>query len=140
MSELTLSILKPDLVAKNKTGEVNSRLQSASLRIVAQKMIQMSQQQAKTFYAEHAEQPFFADLVEFMTSGPCVVQVLQGEDAIALNRKLMGATDPADADAGTIRADFADHVGANAVHGSDSAASAKREIAIFFADAEIFDG
>ncbi|UZD64192.1 nucleoside-diphosphate kinase [Marinobacter sp. AN1] len=136
-NERTLSIIKPDAVAKNVIGEIYSRFEKAGLKIVAAKMIHLSQEQAEGFYAEHKERPFFGDLVAFMTSGPVVVQVLEGEGAIAKNRDLMGATNPKEADAGTIRADFADTIDANAVHGSDSAASAEREIAYFFNDSEI---
>ncbi len=135
--ERTLSIIKPDAVAKNVIGEILSRFEKAGLKVVAAKMIQLDDEKAGGFYAEHKERPFFGDLVSFMTSGPVVVQVLEGEGAIALNRELMGATNPKEADAGTIRADFAESIDANAVHGSDSAASAEREIAYFFADGEI---
>lgn len=135
--ERTLSIIKPDAVAKNVIGEILSRFEKAGLNVVAAKMIQLDDEKAGGFYAEHKERPFFGDLVSFMTSGPVVVQVLEGEGAIALNRELMGATNPKEADAGTIRADFAESIDANAVHGSDSAASAEREIAYFFADGEI---
>ncbi|AQQ68468.1 nucleoside-diphosphate kinase [Microbulbifer agarilyticus] len=135
--ERTLSIIKPDAVAKNVIGEIESRFEKAGLRIVAMKMVQLSQEKAEGFYAEHKERPFFKDLVEFMTSGPVVVQVLEGENAILANRDLMGATNPKEADAGTIRADFADSIDANAVHGSDSAASAEREVNYFFAAEEI---
>lgn len=135
--ERTLSIIKPDAVAKNVIGEIYSRFEKAGLRIVAARMQHLSQTQAEGFYAEHRERPFFGALVEFMTSGPVIVQVLEGENAIARHRELMGATDPKKADAGTIRADFADSIDANAVHGSDSAASAAREIAYFFAASDI---
>lgn len=135
--ERTLSIIKPDAVAKNVIGKIYTRFEEAGLKIVAAKMQQLSQQQAEGFYAEHKERPFFKDLVEFMTSGPVVVQVLEGENAISKNRDLMGATNPKEAAAGTIRADFASSIDANAVHGSDSAASAQREIAYFFQDSEI---
>ncbi|QKX15675.1 nucleoside-diphosphate kinase [Microbulbifer sp. YPW1] len=135
--ERTLSIIKPDAVAKNVIGEIESRFEKAGLRIVAMKMVQLSQEKAEGFYAEHKERPFFKDLVEFMTSGPVVVQVLEGENAILANRDLMGATNPKEADAGTIRADFADSIDANAVHGSDSAASAEREVNYFFSAEEI---
>jgi Nucleoside diphosphate kinase len=130
--ERTLSIIKPDAVAKNVIGEIESRFEKAGLQIVAMKMIQLDDEVAGGFYAEHRERPFFQDLVGFMTSGPVVVQVLEGDDAIAKNRELMGATNPQEAAAGTIRADFAESIDANAVHGSDSAASAEREIAYFF--------
>ncbi|MAQ99437.1 MAG: nucleoside-diphosphate kinase [Oceanospirillaceae bacterium] len=135
--ERTLSIIKPDAVAKNVIGEILSRFEKAGLQVVAAKMIQLDDEKAGGFYAEHKERPFFGDLVSFMTSGPVVVQVLEGEGAIALNRELMGATNPKEAAAGTIRADFAESIDANAVHGSDSAASAEREIAYFFAAGEI---
>ncbi|WP_160152853.1 nucleoside-diphosphate kinase [Microbulbifer sp. ALW1] len=135
--ERTLSIIKPDAVAKNVIGEIESRFEKAGLSIVAMKMVQLSQEQAEGFYAEHKERPFFKDLVEFMTSGPVVVQVLEGENAILANRDLMGATNPKEAEAGTIRADFADSIDANAVHGSDSAASAEREVSYFFSAEEI---
>ena len=135
--ERTLSIIKPDAVAKNVIGEIESRFEKAGLRIVAMKMVQLSQEKAEGFYAEHKERPFFKDLVEFMTSGPVVVQVLEGENAILANRDLMGATNPKEADAGTIRADFADSIDANAVHGSDSPASAEREVSYFFSAEEI---
>ncbi len=135
--ERTLSIIKPDAVAKNVIGQIESRFENAGLNIVAMKMLHLSDEMAGGFYAEHKERPFFADLVSFMTSGPVVVQVLEGENAIAKNRELMGATNPKEADAGTIRADFAESIDANAVHGSDSATSAAREIAYFFTDAEI---
>lgn len=136
-TERTLSIIKPDAVAKNVIGEIYTRFEKAGLRIVASKMQHLSQEQAEGFYAEHKERPFFGDLVAFMTSGPVVVQVLEGEGAILKNRDLMGATNPKEAEAGTIRADFAQSIDANAVHGSDSAASAEREIAYFFNDSEI---
>ena len=136
-NERTLSIIKPDAVAKNVIGKIISRFEDAELHVVAAKMMHMSQEQAEGFYAEHKERPFFNDLVAFMTSGPVVVQALEGEGAILKNRDLMGATNPKDAEAGTIRADFASSIDANAVHGSDSAASAEREIAYFFNDNEI---
>ena len=135
--EQTLSIIKPDAVAKNVTGQINSRFEAAGLQIVAQKMLRLSDELAGGFYAEHKERPFYPDLVAFMTSGPVIVQVLEGEDAILKNRELMGATNPAEADAGTIRADFAKSIDANAVHGSDSPASAAREIAYFFASSDL---
>ena len=135
--ERTLSIVKPDAVAKNVIGEIYSRFEKAGLTIVASKMLRLSDGVAGGFYAEHRERPFYPDLVAFMTSGPVVVQVLEGEDAIARNRELMGATNPKEAAAGTIRADFANSIDANAVHGSDSEASAAREIAYFFAASEI---
>jgi nucleoside-diphosphate kinase len=136
--ELTLSIIKPDAVAKNVTGEINSRFEKAGLKIVAQRMIHMDDEKAGGFYAEHKERPFYPALVEFMTSGPVVVQVLEGENAVLKNRELMGATNPKEADAGTIRADFAETIDANAVHGSDSPTSAAREVAYFFNVNEIF--
>jgi nucleoside-diphosphate kinase len=135
--EQTLSIIKPDAVAKNVTGQINARFEAAGLQIVAQKMLRLSDDVAGGFYAEHKERPFYPDLVSFMTSGPVVVQVLEGEGAILKNRELMGATNPAEADAGTIRADFANSIDANAVHGSDSPASAAREIAYFFAASDL---
>ena len=135
--ERTLSIIKPDAVSKNVTGQINSRFEAAGLQIVAQKMLRLSDELAGGFYAEHKERPFYPDLVAFMTSGPIVVQVLEGEGAILKNRELMGATNPAEADAGTIRADFAKSIDANAVHGSDSPASAAREIAYFFASSDL---
>ena len=135
--ERTFSIVKPDAVAKNVIGEIYSRFERAGLRIVASKMIHLSREKAEGFYAEHKERPFFKDLVGFMTSGPVVVQVLEGEDAVAKNRDLMGATNPKEAEAGTIRADFAETIDANAVHGSDSTESAARELAYFFSDEEL---
>jgi nucleoside-diphosphate kinase len=135
--ERTLSIIKPDAVGKNHIGEINARFEAAGLCIVAQRMLRLSEEVAGGFYAEHRERPFFPALIEFMTSGPVVVQVLEGENAIVRNRELMGATNPQEADAGTIRADFAESIDANAVHGSDSPASAQREIAYFFAASEI---
>ncbi|MEM8593800.1 MAG: nucleoside-diphosphate kinase [Pseudomonadota bacterium] len=135
--ERTLSIIKPDAVAKNVIGEIVSRFEKAGLRVVASKMMHLSDAQAGGFYAEHKERPFYPALVEFMTSGPVVVQVLEGEGAILKNRDLMGATNPAEADAGTIRADFAETIDANAVHGSDSSESAAREIGYFFSELEL---
>lgn len=135
--ERTLSIIKPDAVAKNVIGKIYSRFENAGLKIVAAKMLQLSREKAEGFYAEHQGRPFFNDLVDFMTSGPVVVQALEGENAIDLNRELMGATNPQEAAAGTIRADFADTIDANAVHGSDSAAAAEREIGYFFAQDEL---
>ena len=135
--ERTLSIVKPDAVGKNVIGEIYSRFEGNGLRIVASKMVQLSADAAGGFYAEHRERPFFGDLIEFMTSGPVCVQVLEGENAVSKNRELMGATNPKEADAGTIRADFAESIDANAVHGSDSSESAAREIAYFFAASEI---
>ncbi|MDA8856099.1 nucleoside-diphosphate kinase [Porticoccaceae bacterium] len=135
--ERTLSIIKPDAVAKNAVGQILSRFEAANLQVIALKMQQLTQAQAEGFYAEHSERPFFKDLVAFMTSGPVSVQVLEGEGAILKNRDLMGATNPKEADAGTIRADFATSIDANAVHGSDSETSAAREVAYFFDDNEI---
>lgn len=135
--ERTLSIIKPDAVAKNVVGEIISRFEKDGLKVVAAKMLHLSQKEAEGFYAEHNGRPFFNDLVSFMTSGPVVVQVLEGENAILRNRELMGATNPKEADAGTIRADFAETIDANAVHGSDSATSAAREIGYFFSETEI---
>ncbi len=135
--ERTLSIIKPDAVAKNAIGAIISRFEEAGLQVVAAKMVKLDDEKAGGFYAEHKERPFFKDLVGFMTSGPVVVQVLEGENAIAKNRELMGATNPKEAEAGTIRADFAESIDANAVHGSDSPASAAREIAYFFAADEL---
>ena len=136
-TERTLSIIKPDAVAKNVVGQILSRFEGAGLQVVALKMQQLTQEQAEGFYAEHSERPFFKDLVAFMTSGPVSVQVLEGEGAILKNRDLMGATNPKEADAGTIRADFATSIDANAVHGSDSETSAAREVSYFFDDNEI---
>lgn len=130
--ERTLSIIKPDAVAKNVIGKIYSRFESAGLKIVKARMEHLSREQAEGFYAVHAERPFFNDLVEFMTSGPVMIQALEGEDAIALNRKLMGATNPAEAEADTIRAEFAESIEANAVHGSDAPETAATEIAYFF--------
>lgn len=135
--ERTLSIIKPDAVAKNVIGEIYTRFEKADLKIVAAKMMHLTQEQAEGFYAEHKERPFFNDLVSFMTSGPVTVSVLEGENAVLTHRDLMGATNPADADAGTIRADFAQSIDENAVHGSDSVESAAREVAYFFADGEV---
>ncbi len=135
--ERTLSIIKPDAVGKNVIGQIYTRFEAAGLRIAAARMVQLSDVTAGGFYAEHLGRPFYDDLVKFMTSGPVVVQVLEGEDAIAKNRELMGATNPQEAAAGTIRADFAETIDANAVHGSDSPESAAREIAYFFAASEI---
>ena len=136
-TERTLSIIKPDAVAKNAVGQILSRFEAAGLKVVALKMQHLSREQAEGFYAEHSERPFFNDLVAFMTSGPVSVQVLEGENAVLANRDLMGATNPQEAEAGTIRADFAESIDANAVHGSDSTESAAREVAYFFADNEI---
>lgn len=135
--ERTLSILKPDAVARNLIGEIVGRFEKAGLRVVAAKMARLSAADAAGFYAEHEGKPFYDKLLDYMSSGPVVLQVLEGENAIAVNRRLMGATDPRKADPGTIRADFADSLDANAVHGSDSPTSAVREIAYFFDDAEI---
>lgn len=136
--EQTLSIIKPDAVKKNVVGKIIDRFESNGLRVAAMKKVQLSQCDAKEFYAVHKERPFFTDLVDFMVSGPVVIIVLEGLNAIAKNRELMGATDPKEAAAGTIRADFADSIDANAVHGSDSLENAKREIAFFFANREIY--
>lgn len=135
--ERTLSIVKPDAVAKNLIGAIYGRFEQAGLRVIAAKMLHMDQRQAEGFYAVHKERPFFKDLVKFMTSGPVMVQVLEGENAIARNRELMGATDPKKAARGTIRADFATDVERNAVHGSDAPETARTEIAYFFRDNEI---
>ena len=136
-SELTFSIIKPDAVRKNSIGEILTRVESAGLKIVAARLEHLSSEKAQGFYAEHQGKPFFEDLIKFMTSGPCLLQVLEGENAINLNRELMGATNPAEASEGTIRRDFAESIDANAVHGSDSPASAKREIEFFFQTQEI---
>jgi len=135
--ERTISIIKPDAVAKNAIGDIYSRFEKAGLQVVASRMLHLSQQQAEGFYAEHKERPFFGALVSFMTSGPVMVQVLEGEGAVLKNRDLMGATNPADAEAGTIRADFAESIDENAVHGSDSTDSAAREIAYFFTEDQL---
>lgn len=135
--ERTFSIVKPDAVARNLIGEIYSRFEKAGLKIVAAKMLRLSEEQAGGFYAEHEGKPFFSALCDYMRSGPVMLQVLQGEDAIAVNRRLMGATNPSEAAPGTIRADFAESIDANAVHGSDAPESAAREIAFFFDDAEI---
>ncbi|RUO18280.1 nucleoside-diphosphate kinase [Aliidiomarina haloalkalitolerans] len=135
--ERTLSIIKPDAVAKNVIGAIVNRFETAGLRIVGQKMMHLSKEQAEGFYAEHKERPFFAALVEFMTSGPIVVMALEGEDAVRKNREIMGATNPQEAAAGTLRADFAETIDENAVHGSDAVESAAREIAYFFSDEEV---
>ena len=136
--ERTLSIIKPDAVAKNVIGEISARLEAAGLKVIAARMMWLSQRQAEGFYAVHRERPFFRDLVKFMTSGPVMVQVLEGENAIARNRELMGATDPRQAAKGTIRADFAASIDANAVHGSDGPETARTEIAFFFPADEIY--
>ena len=135
--ERTLSIIKPDAVAKNVIGKIIDRFESNGLRIAAAKKIQLSKDDAAKFYEVHKERPFFNDLCEYMSSGPVVVMVLEGDDAVAKNRKLMGATNPKEAEPGTIRADFAESIEANAVHGSDSLENAKKEIAFFFAQREI---
>lgn len=132
--ERTLSIIKPDGVQKNLIGEIYSRFEKAGLDIVAARMMQLSKEQAQGFYAVHSERPFFNDLVSYMTSGPVIVQALSGEEAIAKNREIMGATNPADADPGTIRADYADSIEENVVHGSDAVETAAQEIAYFFGD------
>jgi nucleoside-diphosphate kinase len=135
--ERTLSIIKPDATRRNLTGAINDRFEKRGLRVVAQKRLRLSQAQAESFYAVHAERTFYRSLVDFMTSGPVVVQVLEGQDAMALNREIMGATDPAKAASGTIRKDFAQSIEANSVHGSDSGENADREIAFFFSAIEI---
>ena len=135
--EQTLSIIKPDAVAKNVIGEIYKRFEDAGLKIVAAKMKQLSRVEAEGFYAVHAERPFFKDLVEFMISGPVMIQVLEGENAIAKNRELMGATNPKEAEPGTIRADFAESIDANAVHGSDAPETAAVEVAYFFSTTEV---
>lgn len=136
--ERTLSIVKPDAVANNHIGDIIARFEKNGLQIIAAKMLTLSNEKAAGFYAEHEGRPFYPALIEFMTSGPVVVQVLEGENAILKNRELMGATNPAEADAGTLRADFAESMGRNAVHGSDSPASAEREVGYFFNAEEIF--
>ena len=136
-TERTLSIIKPDAVAKNVIGQIYARFEGAGLKVVAARMMQLSPDQAGAFYAVHRERPFFKDLVAFMVSGPVMVQVLEGEDAIQKNRDLMGATNPKDAAKGTIRADFADSIDANAVHGSDGPDTARQEIAFFFSGLEV---
>ena len=135
--ERTLSIIKPDAVAKNVIGQIYSRFENNGLKIVAAKMKRLTREEAEGFYAVHKERPFFADLVKFMTSGPVMIQVLEGENAVAKNRELMGATNPKEAAPGTIRADFASSIDANAVHGSDSLANAAIEVAYFFGEQEI---
>ena len=135
--ERTFSIIKPDAVAKNAIGGVTAKLEAGGLRVVASKRIRMSREQAEGFYGVHRERPFFNDLVEFMISGPVVVQVLEGDNAVARNREVMGATNPENAEAGTIRKEFAESIEANSVHGSDSFENAKTEIAFFFSDDEI---
>jgi nucleoside-diphosphate kinase len=136
--ERTLSIIKPDAVKKKAIGQIMARFEAAGLRIAAARMMHLSRQQAEGFYAVHRERPFFKDLVDFMVSGPVLIQVLEGESAIAKNRELMGATDPKKAAKGTIRADFAESIDANAVHGSDAPETARTEIAYFFAALEVF--
>ncbi len=131
-TEKTLSIIKPDGIAQAVVGDIISRFEKAGLRVINAKMLRLTEQQAKEFYAEHAERPFYGDLVEFMTSGPVMAMTLEGENAISINRKLMGATNPAEAEPGTIRADYASSIDNNTVHGSDSPASAEREISFFF--------
>ena len=137
MSEKTLSIIKPDATSRNLIGEIISRFEKNGLKVIAAKMVQLSRDQARGFYAEHEGKPFFDNLIDYMTSAPVLVQVLEGENAVMLNRSLMGATNPQEAEPGTIRADFAESIDANAVHGSDSLQSAEREIAYFFASEEI---
>lgn len=136
--ERTLSIIKPDAVAKNVVGQIYARFEAAGLKVVAAKMTHLSQGEAEAFYAVHKERPFFKDLVSFMVSGPVMIQALEGEGAVLKHRDLMGATDPKKADAGTIRADFADSIDANAVHGSDAVETAKEEIAFFFAGMNVY--
>ena len=136
--ERTLSIIKPDAVAKNVIGQIYSRFENAGLKIVASRMVHLSRADAEKFYAVHAERPFFKDLVEFMISGPVMIQVLEGENAILKNRDLMGATDPKKADKGTIRADFADSIDANAVPGSDAEETAAQEVAFFFPGMNVY--
>lgn len=136
--ERTLSIIKPDAVAKNVIGQILARFEAAGLRVVAARMMHLSRAQAEAFYAVHRERPFFKDLVAFMMSGPVMIQVLEGEGAIGVNRDLMGATDPKKAAKGTIRADFADSIDANAVHGSDGAETARAEVAFFFPSMDVF--
>ncbi|MDQ5848502.1 MAG: nucleoside-diphosphate kinase [Pseudomonadota bacterium] len=137
-AEQTLSIIKPDAVKKNAIGKIIARFEAAGLRVVAARMMHLSRAEAEGFYAVHRQRPFFRDLVEFMTSGPVLVQVLEGDNAIAKNRELMGATDPKKAVKGTIRADFADSIDANAVHGSDAPETARMEVAYFFPASEVF--
>lgn len=137
-TERTLSIIKPDAVAKNVIGQIYSRFENAGLKVIAARMVQLSRADAEGFYAVHRERPFFKDLVDFMISGPVMIQVLEGDNAIVKNRDLMGATDPKKADKGTIRADFADSIDANAVHGSDGPDTAKNEIAYFFPSLNVY--
>ncbi|MCG1042193.1 nucleoside-diphosphate kinase [Mycetohabitans sp. B8] len=136
--ERTLSIIKPDAVAKNVIGQIYSRFENAGLKIIAARMVHLSRADAEKFYAVHKERPFFKDLVEFMVSGPVMIQVLEGESAIVKNRELMGATDPKKAEKGTIRADFADSIDANAVHGSDAPETAAVEVAFFFPEVNVY--
>ena len=136
--ERTFSIVKPDAVARNLVGEIYSRFEKAGLKIIASRMLLLSEEQAAGFYAEHDGKPFYGDLCSYMRSGPVMIQVLEGEDAILANRKLMGSTDPKEAEPGTIRADFAESIDANAVHGSDSPESSEREINFFFQESEVF--
>lgn len=138
-TEQTLSIIKPDGLEKDLIGEIVGRFEEAGLTPVAMRMVQMSREEAEGFYAVHADKPFFDELIEFMTRGPCIVLVLEGENAIERNRMIMGATDPEEADEGTIRSDFANDVGENTVHGSDSPENAEKEIKYFFRETEIFD-
>ena len=133
----TFSIIKPDATARNLTGKINTKFEDQGLRVVAQKRIRLSRLQAREFYAVHKDRPFYDELVEYMVSGPCVVQVLEGENAVARNREIMGATDPAKAAAGTIRKEYGVDVGSNSVHGSDSPENAEKEIRFFFSDIEI---
>jgi nucleoside-diphosphate kinase len=135
--ERTFSIIKPDATRRNITGKVITKLEDGGLRVIASKRIHMTREQAEGFYSVHKERPFFGELVDFMMSGPVVVQVLEGDNAVARNREIMGATNPADAEAGTIRAEYAESIGENSVHGSDAPETAKEEIAFFFTDAEI---
>jgi nucleoside-diphosphate kinase len=135
--ERTFSIIKPDATRRNLTGKINAKFEEKGLRVVAQKRLHMTQEMAERFYEVHKERPFYKDLVKFMISGPVVVQVLEGNDAVALNRKVMGATNPANAEPGTIRKEFAESIEANSVHGSDSPENAKNEIAFFFSETEI---
>lgn len=135
--ERTLSIIKPDATRRNLTGKINAKFEESGLRIVAQKRLHLTEEQAGKFYEVHKERPFYGELVSFMMSGPVVVQVLEGDDAVALNRKVMGATNPANAEEGTVRKEFAESIEANSVHGSDSLDNAKKEIAFFFSETEI---
>jgi len=138
-TENTLSIIKPDAVKKNVIGEIYDRFEKANLKIITAKMVHLTKKEAGGFYAEHEGRPFYSDLVDFMTSGPVIIQVLHGDDAVIVNRNLMGATNPTEAAPGTIRADFADSIDANAVHGSDSVKSAKREISYFFTEDQLYE-